>query len=413
MPISPPNYDEALDVVIRAVKPLSSEQVSLRSALGRVLRSDIVADRDQPPFDRSAMDGFAVQSVDLVAGQVFSVVGSVAAGESPLGVTGQQPPPFSAIRIATGAAVPKGFDAVIPIEQSSIDQAENGDQVTFTIDAVNPWANIHQRGSDAKAGDVVVHSNQHLGPHQLGITATVGVSEPKVSILPKVTILTTGDEVLPPDTSRDNLAAHLIRNSNGPMLEAFLDSLGIATQQRAHVADEPDCLQAAMTSAIASSHLVVTVGAVSVGQRDWVPHVLEKLGMRVLLHGVAIQPGKPVLFAAGKKTLVVSLPGNPVSVLATSHLFLWPVIRRMIGLDPGLPWRMVELAEPVSTKASRQVFRVSTVNSGGVADVVNWHGSGDLVHTSHADGFVRLPLLEGKASAGTKVPFLPFMGNKR
>ena len=428
-----PGYDEALSRVLRCVPVLEVERVSLREALGRVLREDVMADRDQPPFDRSAMDGFAVRSDRVRAGVSYAVTGSVAAGGLPPGASAAE---SGVIRIATGAPVPTPFDAVIPIELAEVVSDGGIERVTFRVGAEKAWMNVHRRAADAKARDLVLRSGTILGPQHIGIAAAVGAAKLTVSQRPRITLMTTGDEVMPHETLTDALEPQQIRNSNGPMLTAFFAAIGSPILEHVHVPDDPEVTRAAAREALSRSHLVITNGGISAGQRDWLPWAWSKLGMNVVLQGAAIQPGRPVLVCSDAESvdlrseisnlklgmsqsqseipskLVLGLPGNPVSVLATAHLFAWPVVRLMLMHDmahAALPWRSVCLAEPTTATSKRQVFRAAAINRDGGASVIHWHGSGDLMHTAAADGFVRLPITDAPIEAGTVVDFLPLV----
>ncbi len=463
-----PNYDDALARVLSLVPALGAERVALTAALGRVLRQDVRADRDQPPFNRSAVDGFAVRSAEVAtalgnstsagAARRFAVTATIPAGARP-------PASIAAIgvvRVATGAAVPTEFDAVIPIEQAKAQKTGDGEAVTFLIDRVKPGQNLHRRAVDAGAGAVVLRAGTTLGPQHLGIAATVGAVDLLVSQRPRITVLTTGDEVRPPATPTDELQPQQIRNSNGPMLASFFTALGTPILEHVHVPDDAERTLTAAREALSHSHLVITAGGVSVGERDLLPWAWKRLGLGTVLHGVAIQPGKPVLVcsdAAGEEAgdrgqetgdrrqeagdgrqgtgrtghsepeisnpkseipnpkseiapskLVLGLPGNPVSVLATAHLFAWPVLRLMLAGgaqdSSALPWRLVAMKESAQPTSKRQVFRAARLNADGSASLIHWHGSGDLMHTAEADGFVRLPLTDEDVKAGTMVPFL-------
>lgn len=396
-----PSYDEALARILPHAPPLGEEAVALTSARGRVLRREVAADRDQPPFDRAAMDGFAVRSVEIVAGKIFSIRGGTAAGAKP-----QTMIAGAVQRIATGAPLPAGADAVIQIEKSQV----RGEEVSFEVQTCSPWMNVHRRASDARAGQVVIPAGTRLGPPHIGIAAAVGAGQLTVAQRPRITLLTSGDEVRPPETCADNLEPQQIRNSNGPMLRAFLEALGLELLAHVHIPDEPEQTLAAAREALSRSHLVVTVGGVSAGQRDFLPEAVQRLGLEQVVYGVAIQPGKPVLAMRDDCKLVLGLPGNPVSVWATAHLFLWPILQRMLhGRDVPLPWRRVTLAQAVNGSAGREVFRAARWNRCGQAEIITWHGSGDLMHTTSGEGFVRLPLAD-EAPAGTPVDYLPWIG---
>ncbi|MEM6855336.1 MAG: molybdopterin molybdotransferase MoeA [Planctomycetota bacterium] len=425
-----PDYNQALSTAFSVVSALQPEEVKVERAAGRVLRDAVTADRDQPPFDRSAMDGFALRADAWSAGKVFRVVGSVPAGGA-LPTDLEIDPQRDVVRIATGAAVPAfagGFDAVVPIEKAAVEEDEHA-SVVFEVDAVTAGMNIHRQGADAATGSVVIASDTLLQPHHLGIAASVGATTLKVSRPPRVVVLSSGDEVRPANTPTADLEPQQIRNSNGPMLVALLKAMGCEVIRHEHVLDEADAVHEACSRAATEADLVVTAGGVSVGQRDWFPATWPQLGYETVLHGVKMQPGKPVLVARPPRfsatdftanpavapaysAAVVGLPGNPVSVLATAHLFVWPMVRKMLGLDALLPWRRVGLASPAKPNARREAFRAARFvgETREQVEVLPWQGSGDLSHTAAADGWVRLPVGDAELTPGVWLSFLPLLG---
>lgn len=404
-----PTYDQALELVLSHVPRVGEERVPLAQALGRVLAEDVMADRDQPPFERSAMDGFAVRSEDITPHASLPVVGTVSAGGDAASFT-VPIQPGTARRIATGAPLPVGADATIPIEQATVSGDASSQRVSFVVDSAKPWQNVHRRASDAAVGSRVIRAGTRIAPHHIGILAAVGNASPLVKQRPRVTVLTTGDEVVPCDTPTSAMGPQQIRNSNGPMLLALLRTLlagDAVVLHHEHLPDEPEVTLAAAREAASRSHLVITNGGVSVGERDFFPSAWRRLGLETLLHGVNIQPGKPVLVVKDDCKLVLGLPGNPVSVLCTAHLFVWPVLCRMADANTApLPWRSVTLAFETKATSKRQLFRAAKLNADGSATVLPWHGSGDLMHTAEIDGWVRLPIQDEPVRAGTVVPWL-------
>lgn len=400
-----PSYQDALNRLLSICVPVETQMMPLESALGSTVSADLVTDRDQPPFNRSAMDGFAVRSSDIKSGCTLTITGTVAAGASP--ICFQTPVQAGcAYRIATGAPVPVGADAVIPVELSYIDKGSTP-AVRFDLVSVTPGKNIHRQGADAKAGDCVIAAGTVLGPHHIGIAAATGNSLLPVYRKLRVTLLTTGDEVRPAQTTLDQLQPQHIRNSNGPMIVALLSRLGVDDVTYLHIEDEPQPTLVAAQSALQNSDMVITIGGVSVGQRDHLPATWQKLGVEPVIHGVAIQPGKPVFAAEKQGKIIMGLPGNPVSVLATSHLFLWPVVCRL--LNRPLPrWQNITLKSTVEAQESRERFRLVTCE-GPNAQLLTWQGSGDLMHTACADGFVWLKRGQRVCENGETVPFLPLI----
>jgi len=408
-PMKLPSYDDALKACLPQIEPLPAETVGLEDAAGRVLRRELIADRDQPPFDRATMDGFAVVGgSNLQAPASWPIGATLAAGAA--NASGFPVlAPGSVARIATGAPMIHGVDAVVPIEQT---RAAGDDAVAFDIDRVEPGCNVHPRGSDARAGDTVLASGTRLAPHHVAIAATVGATRLEVSRRPVVSILTSGDEVVPPSTSAEHLGSAQIRNSNGPLVRALLARLGVEVGSVEHVRDDRDATLQMASHCVAISDLVVSTGGVSVGHRDWLAWAWDELGVERLVRGAAIQPGKPILVgrsAGHRAAWVVGLPGNPVSVAVTAHLFLWPILLRMLAARAPLPWHSVALASPVQSSASRQLFRAVNRGEDGRAQPVPWHGSGDLMHLGTANGIIRLPCADRLIEAGEALPFLPLV----
>lgn len=411
-----PDYDDALNAALDPVEALGVEEVDLASAADRVLAEPIVADRDLPPYDRAMMDGYAVRASEVSSGVTFPVAATIPAGASP----DVRVPPGQCVKIATGAAVPEGLDAVIQHEWS-----DRGDPVAFTVASISPSHAIHARGADARQGNVVLEPGTVMRGQHLGIAATVGRERLTVTRRPRVTILTSGDEVR---AVGEPIETHQIRNSNGPMLLDLLQRFGAGAIEHQHLPDEREVTIDAMRAAIGSADLVITVGGVSVGERDYFPAAYDECKVDLRLRGAAIQPGRPIHTGrAPDGTIIAGLPGNPVSVLATAHLFVWPIVRKMTGIIPSLPlvsrgdspwrgegsgvrallpWEDRVLAEPVQPNPKRRAFRPVRVNADGSITVPAWAGSGDLAHTAQTDGLVALPAGEDEVRAGTAHPFL-------
>lgn len=368
------------------------ESVSLTDAASRVLAEDVRLDRDQPGFDRSTMDGYAV-CLDGNRDR-FDVVATILAGQTFEGTLA----PGQAVRIMTGAPCPENV-TVVPIELTDGGQ----DQVHITdAKALSPGRNIAWRGEDGHAGDVILRAGTRLGPANLSAAAMAGAKDLAVAIAPRVAIVTTGDEVGQGDSAAS------IHDSNGPLLEAFLRSLHCAIR-RSHARDEEGALEKSLTQAKESSDVVVTTGGVSAGSRDLVPDTINRLGFETVFHKVAIQPGKPVLLARHPRgTIFLGLPGNPVSVLATAHLFLLPVLRKLLGQSSSA-WRRLPLAIDWQHPGKRHLFLPAALDDAGIRPV-RWNGSGDLLAAATGDGLVELPA-GGSWTAGELISFLPFVGH--
>jgi molybdopterin molybdotransferase len=301
-----------------------------------------------------------------------------------------------AVRIMTGAPTPANC-TVVPIERCEV----SGTSVTIA-DAADrkPGRNVAWRGEDAAKGAVVVAAGSRLSPAVLGAVAMAGAERVSVYAAPRIAIRTTGDEV-------GGSGEAGIADSNGPLLTALCQSLGLPSD-RAHAKDTMNGLEAAL--APGGADCVITTGGVSMGDRDLVPAAAAAAGFETIFHRVAIQPGKPVLLARhGDGRLLLGLPGNPVSVLATAHLFLLPLLERCWpGFDSG--WRTISTAETIANPKRRRLFRPAALGPTGVG-LVPWNGSGDLLAASHGDGVVDL-VPGASVDAGGQVRFLPWVGQR-
>ena len=384
------DYDQALALIAAIEAPAASERVPLAAAAGRVLAADVALGRDQPGFDRATMDGYALR-LDGERDR-FEVVGTVHAGET----AAAAPRPGQALRIMTGAPCPPGV-TVVPIEST-----DGGAQTVTVHDpaALRPGRNIAFRGEDGHAGDRIVAAGTRLTPAVLAAAAMGGATELAVHPAPRLAVVTTGDEVGAAGEAG-------IADSNGPLLAAIAGGLALPCA-RHHAADDAADLRTALETAAADGEIVVTTGGVSAGDRDLVPPIAAELGFEQILHKVAIQPGKPVFLARrADGRCLLGLPGNPVSVLATAHLFLAPLVGRFQG-GWSLPWLRLPVAAALAHRKPRELFQPARLTAGGVVPMA-WNGSGDLLCAAAADGLVRLVPGITKA-AGEPVRFLPYLG---
>lgn len=385
-------YPEALALLHQLPVEGRTERRALLRAGGLIAAQEVRIDRDQPGFDRSTMDGYAV-CLDGDRDR-FEVVGTVLAGQTHDGELA----PGQAVRIMTGAPCPRGV-TVVPIECT-----DGGDAEVHVTEAerLAPGRNIAWRGEDAHAGDVLVERGTRLGPGTLSVAAMAGLTEVQVWVPPRVAVVTTGDEV-----GCEGPAG--IRDSNGPLLESLLCGSG-SPVTRSHARDEEGALEAAIAAGAAAAEVVVTTGGVSMGSHDLVPDTIARLGFETIFHKVAVQPGKPILIARQPETgrVFCGLPGNPVSVLATAHLFL---LEALALFTPG--WRPQWFELPIACDhvhtGRRHLFLPATLD-GGVRPV-RWNGSGDLIAAATGDGLVDLPV-GTDLKQGDLVRFLPFVGHQ-
>lgn len=333
-------YEEALRIVLGAGAKLAAEDCPRGACLGRVLAEPVVSAVDLPPFDNSAMDGFALSGGSIVpAGTELAVEGEQAAGDGVVHAG------IGAWEIMTGARIPDGLDRVIPVEQTERFSASR----VRLLAAVTAGQNVRTKGSDVARGETLLDAGTVLQAQHLMLLAALGVAQVKVAKRPRVAVICTGRELV--DDPAQALAPGQIRNSNGPFLAARLPLAGADVVHVETVGDDTDAFESAMRRALhAGANIVVTSGAVSMGRYDFVPQALERFAAQTLFHKVAIRPGKPLLFARlPGNVLMFGLPGNPVAVAVGLRFFVEPALRVMLGLPPETS-RRVALAKPYSKK---------------------------------------------------------------
>jgi molybdopterin molybdotransferase len=387
---------EAQTRVLERVVPLRSEEVPVGLAAGRVLATDARAAVDLPPFPSSAMDGYAVRSADTPG--TLPIVARIAAG-SP---AQRELRAREAMSIATGGVVPDGADAVIPIEY-----VVHHDNEVEIDKAVAFGENVRPRGSDARARDVVVPSGTYLGPAQIAALAAAGLGTVAVGRRPRVAVLSTGSELRAPG---EELGPGEIYEANGVLLATALAAAGAEIAELPAVADDEAAHRAALERGL-ESDVLVTSGGVSVGPHDLVRRILGELGVDELFWGVAVKPGKPLAFGVRDRTLVFGLPGNPVSTLVASELFVRPALLALQGAtNPGPTFREGRLAAPVRRNGQRDELlraRTRAGDNGVLLEPVAGQESHMIVRAAGADALVFAPRGDGELGAGELVRYLP------
>ncbi|MDW7981553.1 MAG: molybdopterin molybdotransferase MoeA [Thermomicrobium sp.] len=314
---------EALDIILAHVPRVPTEAVHLRQAVGRVLAEPIIAPEDHPPFPAATMDGYAVLHDDTSPWR--EVIGEQYAGH----VTDVVVTPGTAVRITTGAPLPAGADAVVPVE----DVETVDDHVVLRRDTVRPGENVRPVGVDIRRGELVVPAGTVLGPAEIGLLASLGLARVTVARRPRVSVLSTGDELVEPESS---LGPGQIRDSNRFMLVAASERAGAEVIWAGRGPDDVDRLTELLRERIADSDVVISSGGVSVGERDLISAALHRLGT-VHIERLFMKPGKPFHFVTAGSTLLFGLPGNPVSALVGFELFIATALRAMTGQQPIEP----------------------------------------------------------------------------
>ena len=395
--------DQAQGLIAERVHPLPAETVPLQEADGRVLALDVTCDMDYPPFHKAMMDGYAVCCADFAEGIArLEVLAEVVAGDAPQ-LTMK---PGQAVPISTGAPVPDGADAVVPVECSAL--ADHG-RVVELRDDPQPGRYIAPRGQDLPAGAIVLTAGTQLGPPQIAALAAVGATAVSVHRRPSVAILVTGNELVPAEARP---GAGQIRASNSYYLVAAVRQLGLEPQPLGIVADDRAALRSALESGLRAD-VLLTTGGISMGKYDLVADLLSELGVRVCFSKVAVKPGKPTWFGThhdGK--LVFALAGNPASCLVGWHLLAGPALLGLQGAPLRFPAQIPARSDqPLPAADQRQTFlpaRVQATEAGPpTVRPVGWTGSGDLFGLVRANALIVRPAHSPAVPAGQPVSIVP------
>lgn len=392
---------EAKHIILENTQNFGIEEIPFMQSAGRVLKENIVADRDFPPFNRVAMDGIAINYSFFKNGQrKFKIEGIQPAGSKQL--TMQQDD--NCIEVMTGAVLPNNCDTVIRYEDVTIKDGA----ATINVETINDCQNIHQKGKDKKQGAILVSENTIISPAEIGVIATVGKASVKVAKQPKVLIISTGDELV--DVHETPLD-YQIRRSNVYTLVSLLDKLNIPSETR-HISDNKKVLKEKIGSYLQEYDALLFSGAVSKGKFDFLPEVLTELKVEKLFHKVAQRPGKPFWFGFAdaldmseknvyqnsknkKNTVVFAFPGNPVSTFVNCMVYFYPWYKKSVQVQEKT--QNAILSEDVNFKPNLTYFlqvKLSYRFGHLIATPIKGNGSGDLVSLTEADGFIEIPKTE-------------------
>lgn len=400
--------EDAFRLVAQHVEPLSTTSVPLGDALGMTLAVDATADRDSPPWRKSIMDGFAVCADDIGGSSTtLEIIETVAAGASPT----KRVQSGQATRIMTGAPMPEGADSVVMIERCKIDEAAS--QVNIEEMTLRHGQHVMDRKSNFAEGQLIFAAGHRVRDIDIGLLAEVGAATVEVHQRPTAAVLPTGDELVDVSLLPEGPQ---IRNSNGPMLLAMLNSRGVEAVDLGIGRDDRDDLLAKMKQGLESDLLLLS-GGVSAGTRDLVPQLLIECGVQEVFHKVKMKPGKPVFFgthvrADGRRGFVFGLPGNPVSSLVGFRLLVCHALARMAGSalqsKPTLP--MYRTANEHQTRGDRPTFwpgRIVESDAGPLVEALDWKGSSDLRTLGHAEGLIEFSIPGKTYPKSELLPFWP------
>lgn len=370
----------------------AAEQVSLDRSLDRILARDVVSQIDMPPFDKSAMDGYAVSAAD--GSLRFRIVETVSAGTIP----GRRLQKGECARIMTGAEVPPGADKVVIKEHTE----EEGDDMILLQESAA--VNICYRGEDVKVGDVVLHQGTRIGPAEAGVIASMGLPAIDVFRKPRVGIITTGSEIREPG---EGLEPGHIYNSNAYSLSAQVERAGAVALYRGIVRDDPGEIKQAVSSMLVSCDLLLISGGVSMGDYDFVPGILANLGAVIHFDKVAVKPGKPTVFATHEEKVIFGLPGNPVSTFVIFEIFVKPLLFRMMG-HHFLPLSLRgKMAVDYKRKRTGRTAFIPVMYRQGEVEPVTYHGSAHILALTRANGLLEIPAGQSEIIKGSTVHVRP------
>ena len=390
---------EALKIILNTSEDFGTEEVAFDKSLGRVLKENIVADRDFPPFNRVSMDGIAINIDAFKKGQItFKIEGIQAAGDAQKTLQNTD----NCLEAMTGAVLPKNANAVIQYELLKI---ENG-IATLETDAIKDFQNIHKKGLDRKQGAILIKKNTKISAAEIGVFATVGKTTVKVAKQPKVMIISTGNELV---KVSEKPADFQIRRSNVFTLVAHLNNLNIDAQT-AHIEDDKEVLSQKIETFLNEYDVLLFSGAVSKGKLDFIPEVLTNLGVKKLFHSVKQRPGKPFWFGKKENKTVFAFPGNPVSTYVSCLKYFYPWYYKSVGLTFENANQAI-LAEDFYFKPNLTYFlqvKLTNVNGKLMATPLSGRGSGDLANLVDADAFLELPDDKSNFTKGEVFPLITY-----
>lgn len=385
-------FEEAFQFLAEIPVNPDIEEVQLEQSLNRILAQDVLSAINMPPFNKSAMDGYALNTADL-SGQ-FRIVETIPAGVVPT----QRIRKGECAKIMTGGMVPEGADRVIKKELTI---EENG---FMKIVEEEKNRNICDQGEDVKIGDAVLRKNVPIRPAEIGVLASMGMAKVRVYKQPKVSIIATGSELVEPGQA---LETGKIYNSNSYSLAAQVNQMGATLQAKCVVADKMEDISRSIEHYLGISDLLLLSGGVSVGEFDYVPGVLKDLGVDLHFEKVAIKPGKPTVFGTRGEKMIFGVPGNPVSTFVIFEIFIKPLLNRMAGLDyitDEVPGKLKETFH--RRKTERSEF-VPVRMKNGVIELLIYHGSAHIHALSRANGLINIPIGISEIPAGSTVNVRP------
>ena len=383
-------FEKALEIVLTSAHQLDTERIEFGCALNRVLAENVRSDMNIPPFNKSAMDGYACRRADLDS--KLTVIETIPAGTVPQKTIGTN----QCSKIMTGAMVPEGADCVIMKEY--VEEAADN-TIRFTGEKTSD--NICRKAEDIRVGDVVLQRGIQLKPQHIAVLASVGNTQPLVSKRPNVAVIATGSELVEPT---EKLGPSQIRNSNSFQLAVQVESMGAMATNYGIAGDTADEIDIVFKKALKQSDVVIVSGGVSVGDFDFVPGIFKQNNIDLLFEKIAIKPGKPTVFGTLEKMYCFGLPGNPVSTFVLFELLVKPFLYKLMGFDYKPLNIQMPLGVPlISKKAKRQRWLPVAITDKGTVQPIEYHGSAHINALCGADGLISMDIGVSKIEKGTAV----------
>jgi molybdopterin molybdotransferase len=393
--------EQAEKLILAEAKDFGTEIIPFEDALGRMLAEDIKADRDLPPFNRVTMDGIAVNYSAIEQGvQSFKIKGIQAAGNEPINIDQAN----ECVEIMTGASLPISVDTVIPYELIEI---KNG-VATITTSGAQKSQNLHSKGADKKQGDIVAAKQQLITPVLISVAASVGKTELSVKKLPRVVVISSGDELV--DVNEQPSPVQ-IRKSNSYTIKAVLSQYDLKADLL-HIPDDPNVTKEKLNHCIANYDVILMTGGISMGKFDYIPKALDEIGVKTIFHKVSQRPGKPFWFGKHNNgVLVFAFPGNPVATFMCLHRYFLPWLNASQGLKERHAVYAV-LAQDFTFKPDLQYFLQVKLRFSGkgqiIAEAIEGNGSGDFANLADTDAFIELPKFRDEFKQGEVFRVWPF-----
>jgi len=377
-------FEEALSVSLNQAVTFGVESISFEEAAGRVLAENIFSDMDIPPFNKSAMDGYACRRQDL--SKPMDVIEVIRAGIPPVRIITEG----KCSQIMTGAIIPDGADTVIKVEECEVLQLNENESPVVRFTGEKTAANICLRGEDQRSGELILKVGTLLDTRHVPILATVGKVFIEVYCLPSVGVLSTGTELVEPG---EVPGLSQIRNTNAYQIIAQLSAMGISCDYYGIASDDEALTRSMISEALENSDILILSGGVSMGEFDFVPTVLESLGVEVVFKQVAIQPGKPTLFGTSVNKFVFGLPGNPVSSYFILELLIRPFIYKCMSHDWNPPVLRLKTGEPLTRRKSNRLGWIPVrIDHQGLVHSINYNGSAHIFALRDAQGIIPMPI---------------------